>query len=72
MCSNVSDRTNHSCLTRWDETTHVRFSENNTNATSRVSDFVWVQITVEINGKVDSYSPHIGTIFIQFEAEKFL
>jgi len=71
MCSNISDRVNHSCTTPWDETAHVRFSENNTNATSNCSDFVWVQITIEINTIVDYQGPHTGVIYINFEAESF-
>jgi len=69
MCSNVSDRTNNSCNTTWDQTAHVRFSENNTNATTNVSDYVWVQIVIEVNDSVDYIGLHTGTIFINFEAE---
>jgi hypothetical protein len=69
MCSNVSDRTNNSCNTTWDQTTHVRFSENNTNATTNVSDYVWAQIVIEVHDVVDCIGPHTGTIFINFEAE---
>jgi len=69
MCSNVSDRVNNSCNTTWDQTSHVRFSENDTNATSGLSDYVWMQITIEIYNVVDYAGPHSGTIFINFEAE---
>jgi len=69
MCSNVSDRVNHSCLTPWDQTMHVRFSENNTNAISNVSDYVWVQITLDIPPVPDFAGPHSGTIFIYFETD---
>jgi hypothetical protein len=69
MCSNVSDRTNNSCNTTWDQTAQVRFSENNTNATTNVSDYVWVQIVIEVHDVVDCIGPHTGTIFINFEAE---
>lgn len=71
MCSNVSDRANNSCNTTWDETAHVRFSENNTNASSNVSDYVWVQISIEIHDVIDYRGTHTGTIFINFEADKF-
>jgi hypothetical protein len=70
MCSNVSDRANNSCNTTWDETAHVRYSENNTNATSNVSDYVWVQISIDIQSVIDYERPHTGSIFIYFEAEK--
>lgn len=70
MCSNVSDRVNNSCNTTWDETAHVRFSRNNTNATTNVSDYVWVQIVIEIQNVLDYDGPHIGIIYINFEAEQ--
>ena len=69
MCSNISDRANNSCNTTWDQTAHVRFSINNTNATSNLSDFVWVQISLEINNIVDYVGPHTGIIYINFEAK---
>ena len=40
MCSNISDRTNYTILTPWDNVSHVRYSINNTDAVSNVSDFV--------------------------------
>jgi hypothetical protein len=69
MCSNISDRVNHSCLSSWDQTMHVRFSENNTNAASNVSDYVWIQITLNIPVYPDFAGQHIGTIFIYFETD---
>jgi hypothetical protein len=69
MCSNVSDRINNSCNTTWDETAHVRYSLNNTNATSSLSDYVWVQITIEITNVVDYDGPHIGLIYVHFAAD---
>lgn len=71
MCSKVSDRRNNSCNTTWDQIAHVRYSENNTNATTNVSDYVWVQIEIEIHSVVDSIGPHTGTIFVNFDAERF-
>jgi hypothetical protein len=71
MCSNVTDRRNNSCNTTWDQTAHVRYSVNNTNASSNYSDYVWIQITIEINNVVDYNGPHSGTIVINFEAERF-
>ena len=77
MCSNVSDRTNYSTNTAWDETQHVRYSVNNSNAYSvgmmgrtatNASDFVWVQIAMDMPSTADSSELHTGTIWIQFEA----
>jgi hypothetical protein len=69
MCSNVSDRTNYTIPTPWENTAHVRYSLNETNATSGVSDFVWVQVSIEIDEVVDFFGTHTGTIYIHFEAE---
>ena len=69
MCYNVSDRTNCTIPTPWDETAHVRYSINNSNASSGVSDFVWVQITVDIPESVESIGAHTGTIWIHLESD---
>ena len=69
MCYNVSDRTNCTIPTPWDETAHVRYSINNSNATSGVSDFVWVQITVDISNSIESIGAHTGTIWIHLESD---
>ena len=70
MCSNTSDRVNHSCRTSWDQTTHVRYSDNKTHAISNVSDYVWVQVTVDIPPSPDFAGPHSGTIFIYLETDE--
>jgi len=69
MCYNVSNRAATSVQTPWDETAHVRYSTNNTNAVSGVSDFVWVQITLDIPPEADSLGTHTGTIWIHLETE---
>lgn len=69
MCYNISDRTNCSINTTWDETAHVRYSLNDTNATSNISDFVWVQITIDIGDVVDFFGRHTGYIYIHLETE---
>ena len=79
MCSNVSDRGTYSINTTWDETQHVRYSLNNTNAygvgvtgrtASNASDFVWVQIAIDIpSTNVDGSGLHTGTVWIHFEAD---
>lgn len=77
MCSNVSNRTIYSTNTSWDETQHVRYSLNDSNAYSigmmgrtvyNASDFVWVQIAMDIPNSVDSSGLHSGTIWVHFEA----
>lgn len=78
MCSNVSDRTNYSTNTSWDETSHVRYSLNDSNAygvgmmgrnSSNASDFVWVQIAIDILNEVNASGLHTGTMWIHFEAD---
>jgi len=79
MCSNVSNRSTYSINTTWDETQHVRYSLNNTIAygvgvngrtTSNASDFVWVQIAIDIPpDNLDTGGAHTGTIWIHFMAD---
>jgi hypothetical protein len=77
MCSNISDRTNHSTNTTWDETRHVRYSLNDSDAYGvgmmgrtvyNASDFVWVQIAIDIPNNVDGAGLHTGTIWVHYEA----
>ena len=69
MCSNTSDRTNNTIITPWDDTAHVRYSVNNSIAVSNVSDYMWVQIAVEIPPNFDFLGAHTGTIWIYFESD---
>jgi len=69
MCYNTSDRANCSIPTPWDETAHVRYSTNDSAATSNLSDFVWVQITVSIPESIESTGGREGTIWIHLESE---
>ena len=69
MCYNYTDPTNCSINTTWDETAHVRYSVNDTNAVSNYSDFVWVQIAVMIPEAADSIGLHTGEIWIHLEAD---
>lgn len=69
MCYNVSDRENCTILTPWDEIAHVRYSRDDSIAYSNVSDFVWVQIEIEIPESIEGVGTHVGTIWIHFESE---
>ena len=69
MCSNVSDRSNYSINTTWDDVAHVRYSLNDTNAVSGVADFVWVQVALVIPDVVDSAGLHTGNIIIYYTAD---
>ncbi len=69
MCYNISDRASCTVNTTWDDTAHVRYSLNNSNATSEISDFVWVQIAIDIGDVADYLGPHTGDIYIYLESE---
>ena len=70
MCSNISDRVNHTIPTPWDQTSHVRYSRNETNASSSHSDFVWVQVEIEVPASADFSGLHEGTIYVHFQADQ--
>ena len=69
MCYNTSNRASSTVDTPWDEISHVRYSLNDSNAVSGLSDFVWIQIELNIPTDVDALGEHIGYIWIEFEAD---
>ena len=69
MCYNISNRTNCTIYTPWDNTSHVRYSRNDSNTVEYLSDFVWVQIEINIPNVVDHLGYYSGTIWIHFEAD---
>lgn len=69
MCYNVSNRNLYSIDTNWDETAHVRYSVDNNNATSAISDFVWVQVTLDIPESVNNIGTMTGTIWVHLESD---
>jgi len=68
MCANVSNRAATTFDTPWDQNAHVRYTVNNTDAESGVSDFVWVQIGLDIPDTIDSLGLRSGTIWIHLES----
>jgi hypothetical protein len=55
--------------TPWDNTAHVRFSTDNaTAATNGTSDFVWVQVTIDLPADAADLSGGTGQIWIHFKA----
>lgn len=77
MCSNVSNRTIYRINTTWDNTSHVRYSLNNTIAygigmmgrtANNASDYVWVQIGIDIPASVNSSGMYMGDIWIHYTA----
>ena len=78
MCSNVSNRTTYSTNTTWDEPAHVRYSLNDSIAYGvdmmgrtqyNASDFVWVQIALDLPTYINDTGTHTGTIWIHFQAD---
>jgi len=68
MCANISDPTNYTIDTPWDETSHVRYSQNTTYVNTTISDYVWVQISVDIPTNVDTADTHTGIIWFHFKS----
>jgi len=54
--------------TDWDNTSHVRYSTNNTDAESGVHDFVWLQISLDVPSGADTSASFTGTIFVHTRA----
>jgi len=55
--------------TPWDTTKSVRYSVNNANySVNGTSDFVWVQISIDIPAAADQTGYHNGTVWIHFKA----
>jgi hypothetical protein len=69
MCSNITNRTRFTIPTPWDPTSHVHWSRNETNTSSNYSDFVWVQIDINIPPTADYSGLHQGVIYIHFKAD---
>lgn len=56
--------------TPWDTTKEVRYSVNDANASvNATSDFVWVQISIDIPANPDSLTSHEGRVWIHFKAD---
>ncbi len=56
--------------TPWDGTRFVRYSVNDANySISGTSDFVWVQVSIDIPASPDQGGSHTGYIWIHFEAQ---
>ena len=69
ICSNTTDRKRYTNMTSRDETAGVRYSLNNTDVKSEISDYVWVQVELNIPPSVDAEDVHTGSIHIHFESD---
>jgi hypothetical protein len=68
---NTSNMTNGTLNipTPWDTTRHVRYSVNDTSAQNGTSDFVWVQVSLNIPKNPDASASRTGRIWIHFKAD---
>lgn len=67
--SNMSAGAGTNIATPWDDTSHVRFSLNDANnAANGTSDFVWVQIEIDIPQETAPFTRASGQIWIHFKA----
>ncbi|MGF3585506.1 MAG: hypothetical protein ACQXXD_07340 [Thermoplasmatota archaeon] len=67
--SNMCADGNTQLPTPWDTTKGVRYSVNDANySINGTSDFVWVQISIDIPADADMTGAHEGTIWIHFKA----
>jgi len=69
ICSNITDRKQYTNMTSGDETAGVRYSLNNTNVKSEISDYVWVQVELNIPLPVSTTKVRTGSIYIHFESD---
>lgn len=65
--SDPSNMDGTTVATPWDGTAHVRYTEDTTAATSGNSDFVWVQISLDIPSDA-ALTTYTGSITFDFEA----
>jgi len=69
ICRNITDRKRYTNMTGLDKVAGVRYSLNNTDAISEISDYVWVQVELNIPPSVDTEDMHTGSIHIHFESD---
>ena len=68
VCANVSNPAPTTIPTPWDKVAHVRYTENTTLIESTVSDYVWVQVSVDVPAAAEVNASHSGTIEFHFKA----
>ena len=68
ICSNTTDRKRYTNMTSLDEVAGVRYSLNDTDVKSEISDYVWVQLELNIPSSVDAEGVHLGVMNIHFES----
>ena len=66
--SDMSSTGSNSISTPWDDIAGVRYSIDNTTAVNGTSDFIWIQISIDIPSNVDVGGNHYGTIEVHFKA----
>jgi len=68
LCTNTSNREENTHFTRFDETAGVLYSLNNTKIDSGISDYVWVQIELDIPPSTNMDEVYLGEMHIHFES----
>ena len=66
--TDMSNDGSASISTPWDGIAGVRYSIDNTTATNGTSDFIWVQISIDLPTSLDYGGGHYGTIAVNFAA----
>jgi len=57
--------------TNWDEEAHVRYSNSNVDAINQSSDFVWVQVSIDVPPDANIDSTYAGTIWVHTAATTY-
>ena len=65
---NTSTMDGPNVLTPWDETSHIRYSNSNTNAVNITDDYVWVGVSLNVPND-STLQRATGTITVHFEAD---
>ena len=69
LCSNITDRDKYTFKNEYDDIANVYYTLNNSNFTTTFSDYVWVQVQVNVPELIDGKGVHPGTIYIYYKTE---
>ncbi len=69
ICNNTQNREKYTNTTSLDEIANVRYSLNNSMATSGVSDYVWVQVQADIPYSENGETIKTGNIVINYQTD---
>jgi len=69
ICSNITDPYNYTSNNSWDSIANVFYSLNNNRNKHEYSDYVWVQIEIDIPADMQIKEQYIGLIRIYFKSD---